>query len=360
MAEQVIVGAGLSGLVAAINLAREGYHVLVRERRGSVGGPIDIKGLEGKVINIGDGTPINVGRIRSYTGIDIAPAATELRECRIHAYGRTSDMDFIEGVGTYLVERGPRPTSLDVYLYELARSEGVEFVFNDTLTSEEDFDRLPPDSIIATGLFGETYSALDIPHLPVYGYLAMDELEDTAARVVIYFDEYTRDYAFYSQVNGARGAVLFSRGKPIDRSVKERFQRQLSENDGIEFDKWDPVNIGGLPVKEFRNPRLFTKNFILAGTVSGTMDPLLLFGVHGALVSGKIAAMAVSDHRKGLEEFRRINMFYKLSMLSSYVYRYAPISLLKRLMWFNLWAYPATGRLLGERMFLLIPGLGRI
>ena len=34
-----IVGAGLSGLVAAINLAREGYEVLVRDREDSIGGP---------------------------------------------------------------------------------------------------------------------------------------------------------------------------------------------------------------------------------------------------------------------------------------------------------------------------------
>ena len=206
------------------------------------------------------------------------------------------------------MERGPRPTSLDVYLYELALAEGVEFSFDDTVT---DFDDLPPDTIIATGLFGEAYGDLDVPHLPVYGYLAMSETVDTAPRVILYFDEYTRDYAFYSQVNGARGAVLFSRGKPLDESVKERFERQLAENDGVTFDEWDAVNIGALPVRHASNPRLFAKNYILAGTLSGTMEPLLLFGVHGALVSGRIAAMAVSDRWKALEEFRRINrLFY--------------------------------------------------
>ncbi|MBU4489105.1 MAG: NAD(P)-binding protein, partial [Actinobacteria bacterium] len=65
MREQVIVGAGISGMVAAITLARDGYSVLVRERRGEVGGATDIKGLEEKVINIGDGTPINLERLRA-------------------------------------------------------------------------------------------------------------------------------------------------------------------------------------------------------------------------------------------------------------------------------------------------------
>jgi flavin-dependent dehydrogenase len=357
MREQVIIGAGLSGLVAAINLAREGYRVVVRERRGRVGGETDIRGLEGKVINIGDGTPMNLDRIHAYTGIDISPVAARLREVRNHLYGRTSDIEFYEGVPAYLVERGPRTTSLDTYLYELAVSEGVEFSLGDTVT---DFDDLPPDTIVATGLFGEGFRLLDVPHVPVYGYLAMAETDDTSPRVVLYFDEYTRDYAFYSQVNGARGAVLFSREKPLDVSVKERFERELAENDGVTFERWDAVNIGALPVKLPANPRLFTRNFILAGTLSGTMDPFLLFGVHGALVSGKIAAMAVSDHHAALEEFRRVNALFKLSYACSLVYRNMPLPVLKRLTWAGVWAYPFIAPVARERLFVLLPGFGRI
>jgi len=154
MQEKVIVGAGLSGLVAAINLARDGFKVLVRERRKTVGGETDIKGLEGKVIKIGDGTPVHLDRLRDYTGIDFSPVAVPLKSARTHVYGKTLDFDFYEGVPTFLFERGPRPTSLDVYLYELATSEGVEFRFNDTVA---DLSELPPGTIIATGLFRYYY-----------------------------------------------------------------------------------------------------------------------------------------------------------------------------------------------------------
>lgn len=344
-------------MVAAINLAREGYRVTVRERREMVGGITDIKGLEGKVINIGDGTPINLERMRAYTGIDFSSVAVPLKSARNHVYGRTFDLDFYEGVPAYLVERGPRPTSIDTYLYEVASAEGVEFSFNDTVT---DWDELPPDTVVSTGLFGEAFEALDVPHLPVYGYLAMGETEDTSPRVIIYFDEYTRDYAFYSQVNGARGACLFSRGKPLDTGVKDRFERQLADNDGVEFDEWDAVNIGGLPVEHSRNPRLFARNFILAGTLSGTIDPLLLFGVHGALVSGKIAAVAVGDHQKGLEEFGRVNSQFRQGFLISQLYRRMPMFLLKRLTWAGVRFYPQLAPLAGERMFGLLPGFARI
>lgn len=357
MRERIIIGAGLSGLVAAINLAREGYRVTVRERRDRVGGVTHIKGLEGKVINIGDGTPMNLARIEDYTGIDISPAAAPLATAHNHLYGKTIDIDFIPSVPAYLFERGPRPTSLDVFLYELAKSEGVEFSFDDTVT---DFDDLPPDTIIATGLFGEAFAELEVPHLPVYGYLAMEEIEDREARVIIYFDEYTRDYAFYSQVNGACGAVLFSRGKPLDASVKDRFRRQLEENDGITFENWYPVNIGALPVEGFKNPRLFARNYILAGTISGTIDPLLLFGVHGALVSGKIAATAVSHRWKALEEFNRINMNFKTGFLFSILYRNMPIMVLKRLAWTGARLYPFIAPIMGDRLFGILPGFGRI
>jgi flavin-dependent dehydrogenase len=355
--EQVIVGAGLSGLVAAINLARDGFKVLVRERRKTVGGETDIKGLEGKVIKIGDGTPMHLERLRDYTGIDFSPVAVPLKSARTHVYGKTLDFDFYEGVPTFLFERGPRPSSLDVYLYELARSEGVEFQFKDTVT---DFSLLPPGTIIATGLFGESWAALGVPHLPGYGYLAMSETEDRSPKVIIYFDEYTRDYAFYSQVNGACGACLFSRGKPLEASSRERFALQLSEDDGITFDDWKAVSMGALPVEKARNPRLFAGNFILAGTLSGSIDPFLLFGVHGALVTGKIAAITVHDRRKGLEEFNRANKAFKRGFYLTELYRHMPDWMLKRLVRAGVKYYPAVAPLLGDRFFSQVPGFRSI
>jgi len=357
MKEQLIIGAGLSGLVAAINLARDGYQVTVRERRKEIGGETELEGLEGKIINIGDGTPIDVARMEKYIGIDLSPVVTPLRSVRNHFYGKTFDLDFPPGIPTFLVERGPRPTSLDVYLYEVARTEGVEFSFNDTETR---FDDMPPDTIIATGLFGDSWGALGVPHVPVYGYIAMGETDDPKAKVVIYFDEYTRDYAFYSQVNGARGAVLFSRGKPLDTAVQDRFRTQLAENDEIIFDEWYAVNVGALPVATWRNPRLFAKNYILTGTLSGSIDPFLLFGVHGALVSGKIAAIAVRDHQKALEEFSRINVTFRKGYLVSWMYRHMPMPLLKRAAWMGMKSFPMMAPVVGDRFFGLIPGYGKL
>jgi flavin-dependent dehydrogenase len=357
MREQVIVGAGLSGLVAAVNLAREGYDVLVRERRDSVGGSPGLEGPGGEPVRIGDGTPIDLERLRAYTGIDISPAAVPLKGVTVHAYGRTFTVTFQGDIEAYLVERGPRPTSLDFHLFEMAQAEGVRFRFDDSV---EDFDSLPPDSIICTGFFTEAFKGLGVPYVPVYGYMSMAEIEDKSARVIIYFDEYTRDYAFYSQVNGVSGAVMFSRGEPLDAYVKERFRKQLEENDGIVFDEWTTANIGALPIKQRDNPRLFAKNYILAGSLSGTIDPLLLFGVHGALVTGKVAAVAVRDHQRGLEEFKRINKHYRQGFLLSRAYHCAPLWFLKRFTWMGLDLQSALSGTARESMFRLIPGYGRL
>jgi flavin-dependent dehydrogenase len=355
--EQIIIGAGLAGLVAGINLAREGFDVLIRERRKAVGGETDIAGLEGKVINIGDGTPMRLDRLRDYTGIDFSPAAVPLKSARTHIYGKTLDFDFYEGVPTFLFERGPRQSSLDVYLYELARSEGVEFKFDDTVT---DLEELPAGTIIATGLFDELWEDLQVPHLAGYGYLAMSETDDRTPRVIIYFDDYSRDYAFYSQINGACGACLFSRSIPLAASAGERFKKQLLEYDGITFDEWKAISLGTIPVEKALNPRLFAREFILAGTLSGSIDPFLCFGVHGALVTGKIAAIAVTDRQRALEEFSRANRAFKRGFYLTEIYRHIPLWMLKHLIRAGVKSYPAVARILGDRLWTQVPGFRSI
>ena len=60
------------------------------------------------------------------------------------------------------------------------------------------------------------------------------------------------------------------------------------------------------------NPRLHHKGLILAGTISGFMDPFAWFGILGSLLSGKIAALAVYDPQTAQREFDRFNKNFKL------------------------------------------------
>ncbi len=62
---------------------------------------------------------------------------------------------------------------------------------------------------------------------------------------------------------------------------------------------------GAVGVKRLDNPRLFSGDKILAGTLAGLQDPLFFFGVHASLISGHIAAQAVDDKAGGLGAVRR-------------------------------------------------------
>jgi len=67
MAESVVVGAGLAGLVAAINLARQGRDVVVLEREQRIGGSAIYHPSP-------EGSPIDIEGFKEYSGIDLEPA----------------------------------------------------------------------------------------------------------------------------------------------------------------------------------------------------------------------------------------------------------------------------------------------
>ena len=96
--------------------------------------------------------------------------------------------------------------------------------------------------------------------------------------------------------------------------LKERWSEQLIEREGVRFTSWDEHQ-GVAPIKRLNNPRLFWGDKILAGTFAGMQDPFMLFGVHGALISGKIAATAVDHKAEAYDMFRKMTGFFKYSLL---------------------------------------------
>ena len=217
-----------------------------------------------------------------------------------------------------MVERGTRPSSIDTYLFRLAKDYGVRFSFDTPVRTRKDFSDLPPGSIVATGMFREAFDALGIPYTRAYGLFAGGPApEGRSPFCVAYYHEHTRDYAYYASANGTGAAVLFQRGKPLSAAAMEWFPEQLLEDEGLAFPDWNLIeNLVGTPTGSFSNPRLFCGNLILAGTLSGMQDPSMVLGVHGALVSGRIAAMAVHDRERATGEFHRMNRYWKLSYLT--------------------------------------------
>jgi flavin-dependent dehydrogenase len=317
MKKATIVGAGLSGLTAAITLARDGWEVDMIERRDQVGGAArDMETGEMTYVMV-DGTPMELDKLTAYLGFDISPATRPMNRTTIHCFGKRYDVTFPANVPSVLVERGMRVNSLDYFLYGLAKDAGVNFIFDTPVKTKKDFAELPPDTILATGLFRDTYDAIGVPYARTFGYMAFGTMENYGGPpVIIYMDKYTRDYAFFSTINGMGGALIFQRDKPLTEEAKRWFPRQLSHDEGIEFVEWRNLDVGVLPAGSLHNPRLFQDRFILTGTLAGMQDPVLLFGVHGALVSGKIAALALTDREAALKQFKRVNALWQLSYIN--------------------------------------------
>ncbi|MCG6538088.1 MAG: hypothetical protein L7F78_26075, partial [Syntrophales bacterium LBB04] len=163
----------------------------------------------------------------------------------------------------------------------------------------------------------KTFIALDVPFVPAYAYFAIREFKEyQGPETIVYLDKFTKDYGYFTIINGIGVAVLFQRGARIPAEALEWFSTRLKEDEGVNFTNWTAVeDYVGTPTCSLFNPRLFHDRFILTGTLAGVQDPSWVIGVHGALVSGKIAALAVKDKYRALQEFRRMNRWWKLCYL---------------------------------------------
>ena len=343
MAENIVVGAGLGGLVAAINLRREGREVLVLERENRVGGSSLYHPSP-------QGTPADPDALKGYTGIDFRPCFKRF-EGRSVVYGEMVRLD-TEAISSWLLERGPRSTSLDSYLYNIAVEEGVRFEFGHTLYSSDDFLGLPPDTIVSTGLYFEGFDALRVPYLTSFHYVARQTTDDKdSSHVTIYHGEFTRDYAYTTSINGVQFAHVFQR-RPIGKDTLRAFEEQIFISEGLEFANWTHFTFP-VPAATIKNPRLFAGDKILAGTLAGCMESYLFFGLLGAMVSGKIAAMAVTDKDRALREFRLATRKFAGAYLARKLANLVPHSFQKPLLLFglrNLFKVPAAARMATEAM----------
>ena len=323
MAKEVqIAGAGLAGLVAGITLARQGFKVKIIEARSNIGG----------MMRYADSTLMNPEQIEKYLGVKVNEALETWPYTRVWAYGKKYEFPNPKRVQSFTVERGGGETSLENVLYRQALKEGVEIILGQKLSKQE-LKELPPGSIIATGLDREAFEAMDIPCRPFFCHMATGTANASRPGVIVYLDRFTREFGYYFQANGSAGSLVFSVQRPLTDGEKQEFRRLLLENDGIDFSEWND-NIAGWaawPLAEWRNLRLIQDDKILAGTLAGVLSPILLFGVNGALISGKIAATAVTDREQALTEFKRIAPLYYPQFAFRKLREYAPHNFLKPL-----------------------------
>ncbi len=295
----LIYGAGMSGLVCAINLARDGHQVIVRDREKGYGGdPLYNPSTHT--------TPIDVKKTSEYIGIDVSSVFYPLVACPFYFHDTKA---YAPHSGLYTVERGNRATSLDTLLYGIACKEGVKFEFNTALKKEQIPD-LPPQTIIACGLTPSAYEMLNVPYLKWYGWISRGEI-GFSNYSWIWWDESITEYGYLSSANNYYFNLLFS-NRPVTQEHLDKYRTFMRRNEGVEHDNWRYVS-GAVPLGSPDNPRLFKDNLIYCGTISGAMDPVGWFGILGALITGKVAAMGVSDPARAQADFDRFNRYFKLA-----------------------------------------------
>ncbi len=284
--ERVFIrGAGLAGMVAAIKLAESGLQVEVHTPSPSLGG------LEsawaGVHVTHADLTPL-----WEYLGIDLSHAFTPIRQERGYVYGRRYDR---RTSTANACRRGHEPGCLDQILYEIACRHKVCFRFSSREGLAPDGRSFSP--ILAAGLNTDTYVREGIPYRNVDGYHAAASSSPEAEFAYFKDARLGKDFGYVASAGSRRYALLFSRdGLPTDSL--EHFASLLSEKAGIEFHEWKYFN-AAIPL----GCSLFHNGNILAGTMSGMIDPFYLGGIPGALVSGKIAALAVFARERASAEF---------------------------------------------------------
>lgn len=306
-----IYGAGLSGIVSAIHLAREGYTVTVYEKEKEIGGTPQCH----PSVHM---TPIHLKEMEKYVGIDLETCFEQLENFRGYIHSKKY---MFSTKNLYVVERGPRQSSLDYFLYNIARDEGVTFEFLQPLTTEK-LRSIPENSIIATAGYSQIVKNLHLPYITFkqYDLHKKTNLENTT---IAYFGDFTTDYGYISTKNGILSAQLSGPFNLKEKNL-EKFTTLVKETEGIELEGWSSI-ISYFPKKARLTTKVAGNTLTLAGDVAGFLDPFFGFGVNGALISGKIAAAHIISKQKASQEFTQYTSHLNKDLLLHTIYWHLPL-----------------------------------
>ena len=293
-----ILGSGLSGLTAAINLTKQGYKVDIYEKNKDVGIRFhgDLQGLE----NWSEKRDIleELKEMNIEINFDCDPFShITLTNCT-----KTKDV-FTERPLFYLVKKGSFSGTIDYGLKEQALELGVKIHFENALSPNE-------VDIVATGpIFEEVLGV-------VKGIIFKTNVKDTA--MLVFNDELAfkgYSYIFITKGYGCMGTVVLnelSRVNNCFERTKEFFVKKLN------IDMQSPKDVGGVGSFSLRN--VFKKgNTLYVGESAGLQDFLWGFGMRFAITLGYLAAQSIIN-KEEYEEIAKKDFRNKLN--SSAVNRY--------------------------------------
>lgn len=268
-----ILGGGISGLTAAINLKRAGFDVEVHERKDYCGKQTkDFQFLENWTSDEDALDTLNAMNID--TDFYVKPwYSLEILSPTLKRFTGTSTQPMM-----YLIKRGQREGSIDRALEMQTRKIRIKVLYNSNLR-DKDAD------IIATGLKGPTFVVTGI----------MFRLKHPDKSIVLLDNNLSQRCYSYFIVNDDRGEIACGNPKGLkgygDRlalTVK-KFEQILNVNIGnIEERFTSVINFGFL-----HQARVRGQYFV--GEAAGFQDHLAGFGMGYAFKSGYYAARSIAE-----------------------------------------------------------------
>ncbi len=266
-----ILGAGPSGLTAAINLAKNGFIVKVYEKNQDCGMRFrgDFQGFE----NWSSRTDI-LKELKSMN-IECDFWYKPITQAEFYDYKRNSRIVSFEKPGLYLVRRGSFPGSLDFSLKNQALKNGVEIIFNKRI-SEKDSDIIAGGPKRADGIVRGIVFETKTNRIPT---IILDD--DLAPKSFAYL--------LTGEGFGCLGTGLTKNFKLADKLLDKTIEAFESL---LDIDISNPKRFTGYG-NFFIKDKYVENGRIYVGESAGLQDYLLAFGLRQAITSGYLAARSI-------------------------------------------------------------------
>lgn len=298
-----IIGAGLSGITAAINLALKGFKVEVYEKNPEVG--IQIKENTQMLPNW-FAKESDIIQELERCSIKIHPVAP-IHVIHLFAGGKKINSFKSSKPFGYTVMRGGS-NSFEMGLKKEAEKLGVIFHMN--------WHRKIKADIIATG-----HKKIDAV---VYGRVYEGKFNPTEVYVFIDFEHFQGGYAYLYPHNRKHASLVVGKLANHEINLKESMEKLIGCYKNIldTFNLSLLYDFGGFA--GFEIPKTAIKNNSLyVGEAAGFQDPLFGFGMKYAIKSGYFAAVSITEKRNydGLWKKSFLGEMKKLLLLRDLFYK---------------------------------------
>jgi len=273
-----ILGAGISGLSAAITLARKGLKAEIFEKNAHAGGRFkhDFQGLR----NFGNE---NIDPIKEFKnlGIQIRPYKKLMKIIR---YSRSCHFELINNKPIYyLVLRGRDKNSMDSQLANMASNQDVSIQYNTTLDMNEADIIATGPSKIDTIAYGEMYEDANVDDT---GHVFLDSEHSPGGYLYVLPGEKEGEVEVLNVTSNPtttmqKTKILYNQALKNNNILRDLLKGAIKKS-----------TRGGMGSFTLLNEPYQNKKYYV-GEAAGLQDATAGFGIRYAVISGYLAAQSI-------------------------------------------------------------------